>query len=55
MTCKIRIKNGSVVKVYGHDEMADFMLRNLHEGDIVFLEGKLDSNMCINAQVIHIY
>ena len=52
-TCKIKLQNGSTITIYGYDEVADFMLRNLHENDMVDLAGKLESKMCINIQYIN--
>ena len=52
-TSKMRLANGSTVKIYGYDEVADFMLRNLHKNDIAYIEGMLESNMYISIQYIH--
>ena len=43
----IELKNGSIVKIYGYDEVADFMYKNLYEADLVLIEGKINSNMSI--------
>ena len=43
----IELKNGSIVKIYGYDEVADLMYKNLYEADLVLIEGKINSNMSI--------
>lgn len=45
--CKIELLNGSIIEVYGYDDIADYMYRYLKENDYVLLEGKIDSNMKI--------
>ena len=50
---KIKLQNESIIEIYGYDEVADFMLRNLNEDDVIALVGKIDSNMCINIKYIN--
>ena len=37
----IKLKNGSVLKIYGYDDMADYIYRNIISGKIVTIEGEL--------------
>ena len=45
--CKIKLQNDSIVEIYGYDNIADFMYRNLKDGKFIMVEGKIDSNMQI--------
>lgn len=40
---KAKLLNGSVVEVYGYDNIADFMIRKCNKLDKVCIEGRLDS------------
>ena len=40
---KAKLLNGSVVEVYGYDNIADYMYRNLKVNDNLLIEGKLNS------------
>ena len=41
----VKLQNESTVEVYGYDNMADYMYRNLKEDYNVLIKGKIDSNM----------
>ena len=43
-SCYVKLKNGSIIKVYGYDETADFMYRKLKFGDVVVYSGSIDNN-----------
>ena len=43
--CKIQLNNGSIVDIYGYDEIADFLYRNNVKK--IWIEGCLDNNMMI--------
>lgn len=51
-TCRIELLNKSIVKVYGYDNIADYMYRNLKVNDSILIEGKLDS-LC-NIEIIYL-
>ena len=38
----IKLSNGSIIKVKGYNEIADYCYSKLKEGDIVEIEGYLD-------------
>ena len=42
-TCKLKLLNKSVIEIYGYDNVADFMLRNLNINDSIYLEGRLSN------------
>lgn len=45
--CKIQLNNGSIVDIYGYDEIADYLYsRNL---EYIWGEGKTDSHMMIEV------
>lgn len=48
--CKVEILNGSVIEIYGYDDIADYMYRNLKEGENIVVEGRLESNMKIKCE-----
>ena len=48
--CKIELANGSIVEVYGYDEIADFMYRNLKNDANICIQGRLDSNGKVEIQ-----
>ena len=43
--CKIQLDNGSIVDVYGYDEIADFLYRNNVKK--IWIEGCLDNNIMV--------
>ncbi len=47
---KIEILNKSVVNIYGYDDIADDMYRNLKSNSNVMVMGQIDSNMEINVE-----
>ena len=49
----MRLLNNSVLRVYGYDEVADFLYRNCKENDTVVICGRLDGNM--KVEVISLY
>lgn len=50
--CKIELENGSIVKMYGYDEIADFMYRKLQKNNSILIEGSLDSNGDVECKTI---
>ena len=46
--CKIQLNNGSIVDIYGYDEIADFLYRNNVKK--IWIEGCLDNNMMIEIK-----
>ena len=50
--CNIKLFNNSITKIYGYDEIADFMYRNLACNDCILIEGKLDSNMEVKIELL---
>ena len=42
-SCRLRLLNDSVIEIYGFDNVADFMIRNLNINDGIYIEGKLDN------------
>ena len=50
--CEIMLLNKSIVKIYGYDKIADFMYKSLKENCYILIEGKLDSNMEIEVEII---
>ena len=50
--CKMKLLNDSIVEIYGYDNIADFMYRNVHCNDTIQLEGKLDSNMMVEISCV---
>lgn len=49
---KIKLLDNNLIEVYGYDNIADYIYRNLKENDIVLIYGKLDSNLKINIEYI---
>ena len=50
--CKMRLINGSIVNVYGYDNVADYMYRNWKEKSWINIIGKLDR--CGNIEISEI-
>ena len=50
--CNINLSNDSIIKIYGYDEMADVMYKNLVSNDCILIEGKLDSKMEVKIEVL---
>lgn len=50
---KMELENGSMVKVYGYDEIADFIYKKLQKNNSVLIEGSLDSNGDIECKIIY--
>ena len=48
--CEIELANGSIVEIYGYDEIADFMYRNLKNNVNIYIQGRLDSNGKVEIQ-----
>ena len=48
----IKLSNGSIIKVKGYNEIADYCYRNLKEGDRVGIEGTLNSKIEIVLEEI---
>ena len=46
--CKIQLDNGSIVDVYGYDEIADYLYS--HDLEYIWFEGKVDSHMMIEIK-----
>lgn len=46
---KLKLMNNSIVEIYGYDEMADYIYRNLKNEMYIIVEGKIDSNMKIRV------
>ena len=51
--CKVELLNKSIVKIYGYDNTADYMYKNLKVNDNMLIEGKLDSLGNIEILFIH--
>ena len=51
--CNIKLANDSIIKIYGYDEIADVMYKNLVSNDCILIEGKLDSNMEVEVKLIY--
>ena len=49
---KLKLMNNSIVEIYGYDEMADYMYRNLKKEMYIIAEGEIDSNMKIRVHRI---
>lgn len=49
----MELENGSMVKVYGYDEIADFIYKKLQKNNSVLIEGSLDSNGDIECKIIY--
>ena len=43
-SCRLRLLNDSIIEIYGYDNVADLMLRNLKINDKIFVEGKIDND-----------
>ena len=42
-SCKFKLLNESIITIYGYDDVADFMLRNLNINGGIYIEGNLDN------------
>ncbi len=42
--CNLKLNNGSIISIYGYDNIADLMIRKLNIGDLIMIEGRIDSN-----------
>ena len=42
--CYIKLQNSSIIEIYGYDEIADILYREIRVGSNAFFEGSLDSN-----------
>ena len=54
-SCKIELKNESIVEIYGYDNVADFMYVKLNKRDTISIEGNLKSNGRIETQMMTFY
>lgn len=50
----IKLSNGSVVKVKGYNEIADYCYRNLRKDSVVAIEGMINENMEVVLDMINI-
>ena len=48
--CKLKLDNGSIVDIYGYDDVADYLYRNNLE--YVFIEGRVDNKMKIEVRFV---
>ena len=44
-TFEVELLNKSIVKIKAYNELADYCYSKLNKGDIIFVEGYLNSNM----------
>ena len=51
--CMLKLNNESIVQIYGYDNVADFMYRNLQIGDSIVCAGYLDSEGIICVEEIY--
>ena len=51
----VKVDEGCVTKVKAYDKMADLCYQKLVKGDIVSIEGKIDSKMEVEIKSIAIY
>ena len=49
---KIQLNNKSIVTVKGYNEIADYCYRNLKIGDNIYIQGRLNNMMEIEADFI---
>lgn len=49
--CKIQLDNGSIIDVYGYDEIADLLYRNNVKK--IWIEGCLDNKMMIEIKKLN--
>ena len=42
---EVKLLNKSIVKIKAYNELADYCYSKLNKGDIIFVEGYLNSNM----------
>lgn len=49
-TCKVELLNKSIVKIYGYDDIADYIYRNLKIYKYILIEGKIDSKKGIEVK-----
>ena len=52
-SCTLKLLNESSIEIYGYDNVADFMLRNLKVNDNVYTEGKLSNEGKIEINTIY--
>ena len=50
--CKIKVRNNSIIEVYGYDNIADYMYSKLKEKNKIIICGEIDSNMLIRIKSI---
>ena len=50
--CKIDLLNSSIVEIYGYDEVADYMYKNLKFGKLILIEGRLNEKIKIEVKRI---
>ena len=43
-SCKFKLLNESIITIYGYDDVADFMLKNLNKEDHIVVEGRIECN-----------
>lgn len=53
-SCKLKLLNESVIEIYGYDNVADFMLKNLNINDNIYVEGKLDNEGRIVINTVYV-
>ena len=44
-TFEVELLNKSIIKIKAYNELADYCYSKLNKGDIIFVEGYLNSNM----------
>ena len=49
----IELLNGSIVKVKGYNEIADYCYSNLNKGNIVCVEGRINSKIAVIIDKIY--
>ena len=46
------LDNGSIVQIYGYDNIADYMYRKLNKGENILFEGWIDSDGLIEIKSV---
>ena len=46
------LDNGSIVQIYGYDNIADYMYRKLNKGENILFEGWIDSEGILEIKSI---
>ena len=41
---KVELLNKSIIEIYGYDEIADYMYRNIEKNNVIAVEGKMRSD-----------